>query len=89
MEDKLIRNEQEAIEAIKSNYPKNGYYMLREALDIAISALDKQIPKEPIDDKYRHKCCPICGWLVCYDEGWGDKYVPHCENCGQALKWGD
>ena len=58
-------------------------------VDECRAAREKQIPKEPIDDKYRHKCCPICGWLVCYDEGWGDKYVPHCENCGQALKWGD
>lgn len=58
-------------------------------VDECKAAREKQIPKEPIDDKYRHKCCPICGWLVCYDEGWGDKYVPHCENCGQALKWGD
>ena len=55
-------------------------------VDECRAAMEKQIPKEPIDDKYRHKCCPICGWLVCYDEGWGDKYVPHCENCGQALK---
>ena len=47
MEDKLIRNEQEAIEAIQSNYPTSGYYMLREALDMAVSALEKQIPQIP------------------------------------------
>lgn len=52
-------------------------------------AREKQIPKEPIDDEYGHKCCPICGWCVFYNEGWGDKYVAHCENCGQALKWED
>ena len=47
MGDKLIENEQEAIDAIKSNYPTSGYYMLREALDMAISALEKQIAKTP------------------------------------------
>ena len=78
----------ERVELIKKDYKREATDYL-EVLEMAISALEKQIPKEPIDDKYRHKCCPICGWLVCYDEGWGDKYVPHCENCGQALKWGD
>lgn len=41
MTEKLIRNESEAIEAIKSNMPISGYYMLREALDMAISALEE------------------------------------------------
>lgn len=39
----------EAIETIKSNYPTSGYYMLCEALDIAIEALEKQLPKKTID----------------------------------------
>lgn len=58
-------------------------------VDECRAAREKEKPKEPIDDEYGHKCCPSCGWCVCYDEGWGDKYVPHCENCGQALKWGE
>lgn len=44
MDEKKVR---EAIEAIKSNYPTSGYYMLCEALDIAIEALEKQLPKRP------------------------------------------
>ena len=43
MNEKKIR---EAIETIKSNYPTSGYYMLCEALDIAIEALEKQLPKK-------------------------------------------
>lgn len=54
----------------------------------AIEALEKQIPKKPVKDKYRHKCCPNCGWIVSYDEGWGEKFVPYCENCGQGIDWG-
>lgn len=33
--------EKEAIEVIKSNMPTSGYYMLRKALDTAISALEE------------------------------------------------
>lgn len=41
MTEKLIENETQAIEAIKSNMPTSGYYMLREALDMAIKALEE------------------------------------------------
>lgn len=47
---------------------------------------EKQKSKKPVKDKYHHNCCPTCGWIVSYDEGWGEKYVPHCENCGQAIQ---
>lgn len=50
-------------------------------------AIEKQKPKEPVKDKYHHNCCPACGFVVSYNEGWGEKYVPHCENCGQAIRW--
>lgn len=33
----------EAIQAIKSNYPPSNYTMLRDSLDLAIEALEKQI----------------------------------------------
>lgn len=35
----LVKDENEAIEVIKSNMPTSGHYMLREALEIAINAL--------------------------------------------------
>lgn len=35
----LIKTPEEAIKTIKSNMPTSGYQMLREALDMAISAL--------------------------------------------------
>jgi hypothetical protein len=38
----------EAIEVIKSNYPPEHYTMLRMALDLAIEALERQIPKYEI-----------------------------------------
>lgn len=41
MTEKLIKNEQEAIDAIKSNYLTSGYYVLQEALDMGLNALEE------------------------------------------------
>ncbi|OUP21387.1 hypothetical protein B5F29_02590 [Lachnoclostridium sp. An196] len=40
----LIKTPEEAIETIKSNMPTSGYQMLRESLDMAITALE-EIPQ--------------------------------------------
>ncbi len=48
-------------------------------------ARERQIPKRPVKDEYNHDCCPNCGWIVCREE-WGGRYLPHCENCGQAIE---
>jgi hypothetical protein len=40
-------NNQEAIEAIKANYPTSNYTMLREALDMAIESLSKKTEIAP------------------------------------------
>ena len=88
MDEKKVR---EAIEIIKSNYPTSGYYMLCEALDTAIEALEKQLPKKPIyeGDGYAPDgtfiwdewLCPNCGsrYEVDYDD------YSYCPNCGQRI----
>lgn len=59
---------------------------LLELNKIVCGALEKQIPKAPVDNIER-QCfeCPTCGKVVVtyYD---GKRH--HCE-CGQSLKWGD
>ena len=90
--DKLIRNEAEAIECLKSNKPTSGYVMLRESIDMAINALEKQIAKKPIPliDKIfgiaYSFMCPCCNY-----EGLGGNECrfARCENCGQKLDWSD
>jgi hypothetical protein len=80
MNEKKVR---EAIETIKSNYPTSGYYMLCEALDTAIEALEKQLPKKPIEHSTKFAAiyeCPTCGNIDVY----GQK---NCDNCGQAIDW--
>ena len=79
----------EAIEAIKDNKPKSGYYILCEALDVAIEALEKQIPKKPkmrhlkSFDGYNDGWCPCCNSYVQeFDQDC-------CGKCGQKLDWGE
>lgn len=53
---------QEAIKEIKS-YADNSCGGLNEAFEMAINALEKQIPQKPIEDGYYClPCvCPCCG----------------------------
>ena len=67
-----------------------------KSIEIAIQALEKQIPKKPdcIEDKIW--CCPVCDnnllhkWikyptmLMPKSEG-----LPHCMSCGQTIDWSD
>ena len=47
----------EALETInRLGISARGYMNLKEAINIAIISLDKQIPKKPING-----CCPDCG----------------------------
>ena len=50
-------------------------------------AVERQKPKKFVKDKYHHNCCPNCGWIVSGEGGYGEEFCPHCENCGQAIKW--
>ena len=67
-----------------------------EEMDIAIKALEKQIPKKPIIhtndiDKDRLACCPVCysnvDWT--YEGFWRKGNPKYCKNCGQAIDWSD
>lgn len=64
-----------------------------KSLNIAISAIEKQIPKEPLnieETKYKVSYkCPVCGTV--HVNGWcGTNWkLPFCSICGQALDWSD
>lgn len=94
--EKLIENETEAIECLKSNKPTSGYLMLQESIDMAIQALEKQIPKKPIrHTAWENFKCPACGSaeIVQYDTEYReydkDCKFEYCSDCGQKLDWGD
>lgn len=78
---------EEAIKDIKENIkPIVGGI----SLDMAIEALEKQIPIKPIMREYCPAYCPVCRAEL--SESKGDGYYKHhyslkvC-NCGQKLKW--
>lgn len=56
------------------------------AIDTAIEALEKQIPKTPITTKDGNKSCS-CGLVV--QTGYIRNCLYYCDNCGQAIDWGD
>ena len=74
--EKLIINEAEAIECLKSNKPTTDYIMLQESVDMAIQALEKQIPKKR--DSYS---CPVCSHY--FEDG---ECFTYCPECGQRLE---
>lgn len=64
----------------------------QEVFETAISALEKQIPKEPEREyipQYKYASptaiCPICKGIV-ESPLMNDDY---CRDCGQAIKWQD
>lgn len=65
---------EEAIETLKRNYPSECFEQLREAVDMAISALEKQIPMKSGMKK-------LIGKL-----GNNNVYVIPCGNCGSSIK---
>ena len=85
----------EAIEELKDRYLGMSAYANREqcekankALDIAITALEKQIPKAAEHEDGAWSICPNCGGSICNDTEYAtNKEVSYCEHCGQAIDW--
>ena len=76
----------EAIEILKRNKPTSDPRRcgteLCAAVDMAIEALEKQIPKKP-ELKGEYYICPVCGVYQETSEG----NPPYCINCGKRLLW--
>ena len=75
------------------NYAQGNNGEQKEALKVAIQALEKQIPKKAVNyDKHYYKC-PCCNedleidddMLFVYDE----EPPKFCIKCGQKLDWSD
>ena len=98
--------EQEAIEKMKNmrlymqitdensehKFPEDYY----KANEMAIQALEKQIPKKPIMKQYfedledEYLCCPTCGEILTDRIPDDNKtFYFHCMNCGQKFDWSD
>ena len=88
----------EAIQRIKahkrihfSREPRS--VLITEALDMAINALERQVPQKVIIGPWSPAICPACGYML--SESLGDGYYYHLtrlkvcpnETCGQRLEW--
>lgn len=90
---------QEAIETIKIaiaevewEYPMD----YAAAFETAIEALEKQVPKKPIEYEDKYYGCPTCGnvtmmkWEQYPDIPMSKIYgLPYCLGCGQVLDWSE
>lgn len=90
--------ENEAIKELHGIRPRGGIIPQKraEALDVAIQALEEQIPKKPIMKKYfkdmeeEYLCCPTCGEILTDRIPADNKtFYFHCMNCGQKFDWSD
>lgn len=86
--EEAIENLRERIDLAKkvwTNVP--GIVEYRKALELAVKALEKQIPKKPIIYPGTNRAdCPICMKTV---RGIGKPFGKHCAGCGQKLDWGE
>ena len=92
---------EEAIEALKHInlkrvHPFYDWEEMKEVRDIAIEALEKQIPKKPIMKPYfeymeeEYLCCPTCGEILTDRIPMDNKdFYFHCLNCGQKFDFGE
>lgn len=68
----------------------------KQALQMGIDALEKQIPKKPekVVDRYCKSLytayCPVCHWMLArgnYRTGYVNKIHKNCPECLQAIDW--
>lgn len=83
-------------EYLKERWKPHPDYNVLEAIRFAISAIEKQIPKEPIMKQYfenleeEYLCCPTCGEILTDRMPADNKtFYFHCMNCGQKFDWSD
>ena len=73
------------------DYDKDIYDRDKEALELAIKAVEKQIPKKVkiqfCGMGFKTDVCPTCGDDFYIDDLGQTMYYSFCPDCGQALDW--
>ena len=81
----------EAIRELKAMKPHIESHMSivgHDAYDMAISALEKQMPKKAIGEQYAHMRCPSCNHRIPSGGGSSSRRRDNwCNYCGQAIDW--
>ena len=79
--EEAIKTIEVTIAEVEWNYPMD--YAI--AFEMAVSALEKQIPKKIVTKGQFKQFCPNCNMELTYLD---DYYIKtHCCNCGQKLLW--
>ena len=84
---------EEAIKHFKSlqkRYTKEHNGRMCEKVNLALEALEKQIPKKPLH-MHKNYYCPVCkedGWML-WDDAIPNDMDKYCGMCGQAIDWED
>ena len=82
---------EEAIKHFKSlqkRYTKEHNGRMCENVNLALEALEKQVPKKPLH-MHKNYYCPICkedGWVL-WDDAIPNDMDKYCGKCGQAIDW--
>lgn len=65
--------------------PVDGFKIIAKAYDLAIEALEKQIPKKPRETRCALMCAS-CGHKIT-EKGCKKLNRNYCKKCGQAIDW--
>lgn len=68
---------------ISPSIPKEQINLIEEYYNLAIEALEKQLPKKPVLKRKAYggiMVCPICEV---------SDYGKYCRHCGQKIKWSE
>ena len=93
--DELIKDRESFM---VGDYDKDIYDRDKEALEFAVKAVEKQIPKKVIREFksiggaitcFETSVCPICEMDFYIDDLGQTMYCDFCPDCGQALDWSD
>lgn len=58
------------------------------AAEIAVDAMEKQIPKKAVGEHYAHMRCPSCNHRIPSGAGSSSRRRDNwCNYCGQAIDW--
>jgi hypothetical protein len=63
-------------------------YLYPESVALAISALEKQIPKKPIESVFYYVCVTCERLIEKREQSHGKIFIRNCKWCGQKLDWG-
>ena len=85
-ENEAIEEFKQRLELIEKCY-RGEVEDYKQALELGVKALEKQIVKKPITHSNTNIAdCPCCGATV---RGIKNPFGDWCSNCGQKLDWSD